>query len=443
MPPTVLDINLPKLSVNYSVLILGTATRTSKMDPNSLICSEPHNASTLLTTSFHVSFDANKLYPSVYVPEGLEILKSKLQYDRKLHERTDLSRKELLTLTELCVSEPYFECEHGTFIQEEGAPMGGPLSDLLADLIIETKIEKRISEHPKWGPLVDWIRKADDTFMEWKSTIEELHQFHQFLNSLHPKIQWSMEVAKNNRTPFLDVLVIKLGQTIETTVYRKPAASNRYIHYTSAHPWKDKIAAMKTLAARAYTYCSPKFLADELNFLTEIFLQNGYPLTVIKKHIDKRPAPLASDSESTNQETGNEFLVPFHPSAHRLTRILKNNFKIKTVNTSTNSLGSHLLKRRPPLNPLNKPGVVYAIPCECELLYIGETKRTAAIRTAEEKAACQKVDKTNKLSNNEYADLGITQHHKETGHTFQFNATKILAFESKLAKKKAFRGSLH
>ena len=106
-----------------------------------------------------------------------------------------------------------------------------------------------------------------------------------------------MDIAENNRMPFLDVIVIQLGQTIETTVYRKPAASNRYIHYTSAHPWKDKIAAMKTLAARAYKYCSPTFLEAEINFLTEIFLQNGYPITVIKKHFDKIPAPLASDSE--------------------------------------------------------------------------------------------------------------------------------------------------
>ena len=43
--------------------------------------------------------------------------------------------------------------------------MGGPLSDLLADLIIENKIEKPISINPKWGPLVDWVRKADDTFL--------------------------------------------------------------------------------------------------------------------------------------------------------------------------------------------------------------------------------------------------------------------------------------
>ena len=104
-----------------------------------------------------------KLYPSVYVPEGLEILKTKLRYDRKLHERTDLSRQELLTLTQLCVFEPYFECELGTFIQDEGAPMGGPLSDLLADLIIENKIEKAIAEHPRWGSLVDWkVKEGHD-----------------------------------------------------------------------------------------------------------------------------------------------------------------------------------------------------------------------------------------------------------------------------------------
>ena len=137
----------------------------------------------------------------MYVPEGLDLLASALFKDRKLHLRTDLSRKELMTLTQLCVSEPYFECELGTYIQDQGAPMGGPLSDLLADLIIENKIEKPISINPKWGPLVDWVRKADDTFLEWRSTVAELNLFHEFLNSLHPRIQWSMEVSSANKNP--------------------------------------------------------------------------------------------------------------------------------------------------------------------------------------------------------------------------------------------------
>jgi hypothetical protein len=162
-----------------------------------------------------------------------------------------------MRLTNLCVSEPFFDCELGTFIQEEGAPMGGPLSGLLADLIIENKIEKPIATHPRWGKLVDWIRKADDTFLEWTSTPHDLHEFHQFLNSLHPTIKWTMELEKDNRIPFLDVLIIKSPPQLLTTVYRKCSASNRYIHFTSSQPWSEKSAALKTLRRRAEDYRAP------------------------------------------------------------------------------------------------------------------------------------------------------------------------------------------
>ena len=67
-----------------------------------------------------------------------------MRYDFKLHTRTDLSRKELMKLTILVTSEPYFACELGIFEQSEGAPMGGPLSGLLADLVLENLFEAKI-----------------------------------------------------------------------------------------------------------------------------------------------------------------------------------------------------------------------------------------------------------------------------------------------------------
>ena len=85
-------------------------------------------------------------------------------------------------------------------------------------------------------------------------------------------------------------------------------------------------------------------------------------------------------------------------------------------------------------------GAIYAVPCECNLLYIGETKRTTTIRTAEEKAACLKVDRTNKLPNNNTNDLGITTHHKLTGHTFLFHKTKVLANEISWHQRKLLEG---
>ena len=58
-------------------------------------------------------------------------------------------------------------------------------------------------------------------------------------------------------------------------MYRKAAASDRYIHYTSAQAWKEKPSAIQTLQATAHEYCSDEeLLAEELAYLLEVFIQN-------------------------------------------------------------------------------------------------------------------------------------------------------------------------
>ena len=112
--------------------------------------------------------------------------------------------------------------------------MGGPLSRLLADLVIENKIEAKIATHPKWGPIWDWVRLIDDTLSVWESE-ETFLEFFEYLNTLHESIKWTNEVEKDNMIPSFDILIIRTDSGYATTVYRKPAASDRYIHYTSAH----------------------------------------------------------------------------------------------------------------------------------------------------------------------------------------------------------------
>ena len=45
-------------------------------------------------------------------------------------------------------------------------------------MVLENLFEAKIRTHPKWGPLVDWVRKADDTFFEWTESLELLDEFH-------------------------------------------------------------------------------------------------------------------------------------------------------------------------------------------------------------------------------------------------------------------------
>ena len=248
-----------------------------------------------------------------------------------------------------------------------------------------------------------------------------------------------MVLPTNNTIPFLDILIHKQDQLILTSVYRKPSASNRYIHYTSAHPWKDKLAAMRSLRTRALDYCSPQFLDEELNLLSTIFLQNGYPPHIIHKLIHTDASPLNHPPDNT-PIPNKPFFAPFHHAANRLYKTLKKKFNMDPIFTSTPSLSNFLLKRRPPTPLIHKPGAIYAVPCECNLFYIGETKRTAAIRSSEEKAACLKVDRTNKLPTSSCNDLGITTHHKSTGHSFQFHNTRVLENETNWHRRKLLEG---
>jgi hypothetical protein len=65
---------------------------------------------------------------------------------------------------------------------------------------------------------------------------EELHEFLDHLNNIHPNIKFTMEVEKNPSLPFLDVLVSRRpDSSLGHTVYRKPTHTDLYLHAKSAH----------------------------------------------------------------------------------------------------------------------------------------------------------------------------------------------------------------
>ena len=75
-------------------------------------------------------------------------------------------------------------------------------------------------------------------------------------------------------------------------VYRKPTFSGVYTHFESFLPTIYKFGMVYTLAYRCFKICSDwtKF-HEELSFLKQVFLKNGYPLSLIdncfKRFVDK------------------------------------------------------------------------------------------------------------------------------------------------------------
>jgi len=51
------------------------------------------------------------------------------------------------------------------------------------------------------------------------------------LNKAHPSMQFTMEVATNNRLPFIGMEIIKIDGSLETRVYRKKTNKRLLLHY--------------------------------------------------------------------------------------------------------------------------------------------------------------------------------------------------------------------
>ena len=80
-------------------------------------------------------------------------------------------------------------------------------------------VELETSVIPTLGRLLlKWKRYVDDTFCYVKigTSSDILNKF----NGFHQNIQFTYELEKNNKLAFLDVLLIRNKDTIETTVYR-------------------------------------------------------------------------------------------------------------------------------------------------------------------------------------------------------------------------------
>ena len=79
-----------------------------------------------------------------------------------------------------------------------------------------------------------------------------------------------MEREENTKFHVFEIQLIQNGSRWETTVYQKPSASDRYLHFTSAQAWQEKSVAIHT----AQQYCSTEALLEaELLHITKFLLQ--------------------------------------------------------------------------------------------------------------------------------------------------------------------------
>jgi len=120
----------------------------------------------------------------------------------------------------------------------------------------------------------------------WPHGLPSLLEYFEFIDSVHPSIQFTLEHTGNTGAlPFLDTLV-KISETgrYTTELFIKPMSANVILHFDSAQPMSVKRATARSQFLRALRLSSPGDPTDRsLEKIDRLFCANGYPPAILRK----------------------------------------------------------------------------------------------------------------------------------------------------------------
>ena len=206
-------------------------------------------------------------------------------------------------------------------------------------------------------------------------------------------------------------------------MFRKQAITNIQIKPESCHDNKIKDGVFKGYIRRAKAICSKENLVEEIEFIKQIFKENGYHEDRLNKLIKETERISNKNKDKQNQTYTS---LPWIPG---LSQKLKKAFRKAECTISFKSprnLESILTsKNKPEMPPNSQPGV-YFVPTGCKKGYTGETKKQILTRNREHEKSLFKNDKAD----------AIAEHQDKCGCEIDLTLTKTIAVEPTWYRRK-------
>ena len=371
------------------------------------------------------SFDVVNLYPSVPIDEAVAVIIEILNNDiDDLRKRTKLTLTDIQKLIELCLSSNYFIFDNPVRVLKNSGPIGLALMIVISEAFLQRLEEKAIQETlaTNLAPLT-YRRYVDDSHARF----ETVHQSHSFLNILNKQnraIQYTMEKEdQSQKLNFLDVTIINTGAgKIEFKIHRKNAITNVQIKphsFVNSSLIRD---IFKGFVSRAKRLCSGKYLDEDLNFLVDMFVENGHGQNYLNSIINenKHQAP------NTENKDSNIVQLPWIPLIGPKIRKELQKTGCKVIFTSATKLKNILCNNKSKLLLNSYPGV-YELSCDCGGKYIGETKKRVLTRS---------IEHQEDIMTGKWEVSGTTEHSKDCHGRFNWLHPKTLAKLSIIHKRK-------
>ena len=283
-----------------------------------------------------ISFDVSSLFTMVPLDYTIDLTLKRIYGDKEIE--TKISRKDMKNLLSLYTKNVHFTFGNNIYQQKDGVATGSPLGPVLAGIFMVHLERTFMPELENF--MQPWKRYVDDTITYIKR--EFITNVIDILNKFHQNIKFTYEVEHNGKISFLDVLLMRCNNKLETTVFRKETNNDIYLHWRSFAPMTWKKDILRTLIRRAYTVCSnDNLLQEKLHHIETYFTEfNGYPKWLLKQTLDSFKNNNKNHNNNINNENHND--TNLNRLSDKILHTLKLPYKgdhginlIKSIKTST------------------------------------------------------------------------------------------------------------
>ncbi|XP_055543405.1 uncharacterized protein LOC129728952 [Wyeomyia smithii] len=196
--PVIPNITAPtyRLSKFFANILAGSIKSTDSTHSSFEFCDEI-NKVILPEDHIILSLDVVSLFTNV--PRELV---TRMIIERWREVDTKINLDLFLEAISFCMESSYFQYKNQQFKQIYGTTMGSPLSPILADIALDSVIDRALTELPFTVPI---IRKyVDDLFLAVPKDM--VPKVLDVFNRQEPRLQFTVEVEKEGKLPFLDMI---------------------------------------------------------------------------------------------------------------------------------------------------------------------------------------------------------------------------------------------
>jgi len=375
------------------------------------------------------SLDVVALFTNVPIEYAYDTISEKWE---NVERNTLIPKADFINALKLVLESTFFSFDNVVYKQVFGTPMGSPLSPIIADLILRNLETKAIEKLPFSMPI--YFRYVDDILLA--APEDQLLNILETFNSFHKRLQFTLEKSSDNRINFLDVTIILDNQMILFDNYEKPTSTGRYINYHSQHPLAQKKSIICGLIDRIVLLSHPKFQEKNLTKAINTLLNNCYPLPFIFDTINRRLKTLwnrmivekgINADQNLQKKQKNYFTIPYVKSVSESFLPITKKYGLDIAFTVPNTLNIFIKRGKDRIEPQLQNDCVYKIECSnCDMTYVGQTKRRLCTRLKEHRADINK--KSGLLS-------VVSNHRLENNHEMNWSETTILDIEPSYTKR--------